>query len=302
MSSIHRSIQSLRAASGLVLFVLALATAGGSASAATAAGCKVGASFLLQGKYLHFEVDAASFGIRNDTLTGRQNARDITGGVATPVFANKLPDHCGAALTSGVDVALTDEDISLVRVGAQAAMKLQAKDCANGGVFQMEVARTDGSSTPFMHVLATPPTNGNLNAFNFDNRNFRNRDGEDVPSKDTTIVVTPRIYLGYDYSAKFVGRDSPQFATRGSEPSCATTIIRRDGSVLNINHCGLSSRWDVASGGRMGMVFGEAATEVAPPATICTHKCQAQNQVHGQSTVLGLPFPVAPADRLAPRI
>lgn len=78
-------------------------------------------------------------------------------------------------------------------------------------------------------------------------------------------------------------------------------IVKRDGTLATVSHCGLTSRWDVSSGGRMGMVFGEDATEVAPPATLCTHKCQAQNQVKGQSTVLGAPFPVAPADRLAPR-
>jgi len=29
----------------------------------------------------------------------------------------------------------------------------------------------------------------------------------------------------------------------------------------------------------MGAVFGEDATEVAPPATACTQNCQAQNRV-----------------------
>ena len=58
--------------------------------------------------------------------------------------------------------------------------------------------------------------------------------------------------------------------------------------------------WDVASGGRLGMVTGEDATEVAPPATTCTHQCQAQNQVRGR-LALGFPFPVPAASRLAPR-
>jgi len=61
------------------------------------------------------------------------------------------------------------------------------------------------------------------------------------------------------------------------------------------------SQWAVASGGRMGQVMGEDATEVAPPATACTHKCQAQNRTRGGATVLGSPFPVADADRLKPR-
>lgn len=52
----------------------------------------------------------------------------------------------------------------------------------------------------------------------------------------------------------------------------------------------------------MGVGFGEDATEVAPPATICTHKCHANNQVKRQSTVLGFPFTVVPGNRLVPRL
>jgi hypothetical protein len=268
---------------------------------ATVPATAVGTSFLVQGKYVQFEVDAVTFGIRNYVLTGAANPLDMTGGVPTPVFAAKTPDHRGAALTGGVDVDLKDGAIELMREGPQVTMKLQAKDCANGGVFQMEVARVDGASTVFTHTLASHPTNPTLNAFYFDNRNFRNREGDAVPYKDTTVVVTPRINFGNDYSAKFVGRDSPQVATRLADGSCLNPIFKRDGTIANVAHCGLTSRWDVASGGRMGMVFGEDATEVAPPATICTHKCQAQNQVKGRSTVLGFPFLVAPGDRLSPR-
>jgi hypothetical protein len=239
--------------------------------------------------------------VRNYVLTGAPNALDMTGGVRTPVFESKLPDHRGATLTAGVDVELKDTDITLMREGSQVTMKLQAKDCANGGVFQMEVARIDGTSTLFTHTLATAPGNANLTAFYFDNRNFRNREGESVPYKSTTVVVGPRVNFGNDFSSRFVGRDSPQVATRRAQPACINPIVKRDGSVSNVAHCGGVSLWDVASGGRMGMVFGEDATEVAPPATICTHQCQAQNQVNGRSTVLGSPFPVAPADRLNPR-
>ncbi|MET0209836.1 MAG: hypothetical protein ABW220_12400 [Burkholderiaceae bacterium] len=322
MTVASRSPSLRRTAGRSMLLGLALVLTSGLAAAASSKGCEgggfrvlglsgkqettvpaasVGASFLVQGKYVQFEVDAATFGIRNYVLTGAANPLDMTGGVPTPVFASKMPDHRGATLTSGVDVELDDTDIALIREGAQVTMKLQAKDCANGGVFQMEVARADGTATLFTHVLATHPSNPSLNAFYFDNRNFRNREGDAVPYKDTTVVVTPRINFGNDYSRKLVGRDSPQVATRRSEPACQTPITRRDGTINTVTHCGLTSRWDVSSGGRMGMVFGEDATEVAPPATICTHKCKAQNQVKGQSTVLGFPFPVAPADRL-PRL
>jgi hypothetical protein len=60
------------------------------------------------------------------------------------------------------------------------------------------------------------------------------------------------------------------------------------------------SVWDVASGGRLGMVTGEDATEVANPPTTCTHQCQAQNQVRGRLANLGHPFPVPEGSRLTP--
>ena len=60
--------------------------------------------------------------------------------------------------------------------------------------------------------------------------------------------------------------------------------------------------WDVASGGRMGLVTGEDGTEVANPPTDCTHTCQAQNQVRGRLANLGFPFPVPAGSRLVPRV
>jgi len=57
----------------------------------------------------------------------------------------------------------------------------------------------------------------------------------------------------------------------------------------------------VASGGRMGQVMGEDATEIAPAAKLCTANCTAQNQVQGRAVVVGFPFPVPDAVRLQPR-
>jgi len=296
--------------------MLAMATMAQSSFAADSAGCEgggfkvlgqsgsqsttvpanqVGTVFRVQGKYVQFDVDGATFGVRNYTLTGAANTLDITGGVATPVFESKVPDHRGLMLTGDVSVSLSSSaDIVLSRSGPGVSMRVQAKDCANGGLFQMEVARSDETKTLFTHVLAQ-------SAFYFDNRNFRDREGDLVSYKDTYIKVGPRINFGNDYSAKFVGRDSPQFADRVAEPLCTNNILMRTGTYAKVLHCGGVSQWWVASGGRMGQVMGQDATEVAPPATTCTHKCQAQNQVRGESTVLGFPFPVAPADRLQPR-
>jgi hypothetical protein len=255
----------------------------------------VASTFRVQGKYVQFDVDAASFGVLNFVMTGAANTKDLTGGRPTPVFESKLPDHRGLYLNSAVNVALSEGGIVLTRSGPGVTMKIQAKDCATGGIFQMEVERTDDTRTVFTHKLAD-------SAFYFDNRNFRNREGDVVPYKDTTLVVTPRVNFGNDYSRKFVGRDSAQFADRIAAPACTNNILTRTGGIAKVLHCGAVSQWSVASGGRMGQVMGEDATEMAPPATACTHKCQAQNQTHGQSTVLGAPFPVADADRLKPRL
>lgn len=265
------------------------------AQSATVAAGGVASTFRVQGRYVQFDVDAVTFGVLNYTMTGAANQIDITGGRVTPVFESKMPDHRGLVLNGSVSVELSSSaDIVLTRSGPGVTMKIQAKDCANGGIFQMEVARADDTRTVFTHKLAQ-------SAFYFDNRNFRNREGDTVPYKDTTLTVAPRINFGNDYSPKFVGRDSPQFADRIAAPLCTNNIVTRTGATAKVQHCGGVSQWSVASGGRMGQVMGEDATEVAPPATVCTHKCQAQNQTRGGATVLGAPFPVAPADRLAPR-
>lgn len=288
-----------------------------SASAASSSGCEgggfrvlglsgeqdttvpasaLGAQFLVQGKYVEFTVVSASFGLQNYTMTGAPNPLDITGGVRTPVFASKTPDHRGLALTSGVQVEMKDEDLVIERSGPGLTMKIQAKDCASGGIFQMEVERDDNTATRFVHTLAE-------GAFFFDNPRFRAREGDVVPYKDTTATVTNRINFANSRSSKFVGRDSPQVATRIDEPGCTNVFPNRPeiGGTDTVQHCGGRSIWDVASGGRMGQVMGEDATEVAPPATNCTQDCQAQNRVRGRSVVLGFPFPVPDASRLKPR-
>jgi hypothetical protein len=121
--------------------------------------------------------------------------------------------------------------------------------------------------------------------------------------RPATATVTARVNIGSDLAPRFVGRDSPEVATRVLQ-GCPNGIPapRRPGGVQTVDHCGGVSVWDVASGGRMGGVFGEDAVEVAPPATACTEGCQAENQVKGQAVVLGFPFPVPAANRFVPRL
>ena len=265
-------------------------------------------TFLVKGKYVEFTVDAATFGVRDWTLTGAPNPLDITGGRRTVVFASKMPNHRGIVLNSDIQVDSSAESLVITRTGPGLTMKIQAKDCANGGVFQMEIERADATATVFTHVLGD-------GVFYFDNPNVRDRLGESLPcsgvlpdgtpvvcngaNPDGTVTVTARVNFANDLSNQFVGRDSPQVATRIAN-GCPNNIQNptHPGSV---NHCGGISQWSVASGGRMGQVMGEDATEIAPAATVCTANCTAQNQVNGRAVVVGFPFPVPAGVRLQPR-
>jgi hypothetical protein len=258
------------------------------------AAARLGPTFLVKGRYIEFTVVSATFGIENHTLTGAANPLDITGGVRTVAFASKSPDHRGLTLTSAVDVQIDGEGLVITRTGPGLSMKIQANDCANGGLFQMEPGRGDGTSTVFRHTLGD-------GVFYFDNPNFREREGDVVPYKDTTVTVPTRINFANDISHLFVGRDSPQVATRIEQPTCPNDFVSRVRGPEVVRHCGGVSQWSVASGGRMGAIFGEDATEVAPPSKPCTQQCQAQDQVRGQAVVLGFPFPVPDASRLKPR-
>lgn len=268
----------------------------------------VPAMFLVKGRYVEFTVDANTFGVRDWTLTGAPNELDLTGNRRTVVFSAKVPDHRGLTLTSDVSVESAGDSLVFSRTGDGLSMKIQAKDCANGGVYQMEPVRADGAATVFTHVLGD-------GVFYFDNPNVRDRLGENIPcsgvlpdgtlvfcngtNPDGTVTVTARVNFANDFSANFVGRDSPQVANR-IVVDCANAIPNpvHPGSV---SHCGGVSQWSVASGGRMGQVMGEDSTEIAPAAKPCTSNCQAQNQVRGRAVVVGFPFPVPDAVRLKPR-
>jgi hypothetical protein len=256
----------------------------------TVAASRLGASFTVKGRYVEFGVVSSTLGVTDWTLTGAGNAADLTGGRRTPVFASKSPDLRGAALTGGLEVRLRDETLLLTRAGSGVTMKIQAKDCAEGGIFQMEVERADATPTVFTHRLAA-------SAFYYDNPRFRELLGTTVPfvtDAGATIAmpVGARVNFGNDISPSFVGRDSAQVATR-LDQGCRNAFG---------THCGGVSQWSVASGGRMGQVMGEDATEVSPAATDCVTNCQAQNQINGRAVVLGAPAPVPSASRLTPRL
>jgi hypothetical protein len=238
----------------------------------------LGGTFSVQGRYVKFDVVTSSLGILNYTFTSV--AARVQPIVA---FASKLPNLQSLTLTSDVSVSMQDETVLIKRSGAGISMTIQANDCAAGGIFQMEPERGDGATTDIVHTLGA-------DVFYFNNPNFGPPPpplplcpaaGPFTPSC-TPIPISPRVNFATDISPSLVGRDSPQSATK-------------------IAQSGGSSTWRVASGGRMGGVFGEDAVEVAPPAVPCTSHCQAQDQVRGKFPVLGFPFPVPPAARITPR-
>ena len=85
---------------------------------------------------VEFTVQSPTFGLTNWTLTGEPNPEDITGGRRAVVFAAKTPDHRGLTLTGAMTVELKEDSLEISRSGPGVSMKIQAKDCAQGGVFR----------------------------------------------------------------------------------------------------------------------------------------------------------------------
>ena len=192
----------------------------------------------VQGKYVQFDVDASDFAVYNYSLTGAANELDMTGGVFTPLFASKVPNLNGATLDAGdLEVKLSPQTGELRRRGIGAGMKLQLKDCAQGGIFQLE----PDQQTVVTHTLAP-------NVFYFNN------------------PLTGKINFGN--GADVIGKDSPQVATK-------------------LAQYGNGSVWRIEAGGRMGMVLGEDAIELAPGAPVCVQQCQVQDKVQGTLPVPG---------------
>lgn len=113
---------------------------------------KVGATIVVKGKYVTFTIDSASFAVRDYVLTGANSPRpdkDLPLDAPTTVFEQKVPQH-GATLTGMLEVRLDkDGDARFEREGSGQKMKVQAKNCAQGGLFQMEAE----PGTTYLHDL-----------------------------------------------------------------------------------------------------------------------------------------------------
>ncbi|MCW2164960.1 hypothetical protein B0I12_002095 [Microbacterium hydrothermale] len=196
-----------------------------------------------------FTIDPATLGVYDYTLTGAPDTQRMVTS-PTVVFASKVPTLTAAQRAGTRLSSLEVRDDALVAIFTTAAgkLKIQAKDGAQGGIFQMEPEFA--APVELVHTLGP-------GLFYFVNQytgkiNFGN--GVDA------------VASGANAHQMLLGKDSPQVATKTYQDATVT-------------------RWTVASGGRMGGVLGEDAVELSAGATNCTSQCQAQNRINGSLPV-----------------
>jgi hypothetical protein len=95
----------------------------------------------VRGTYIEFNVRSSDFAVFNYRHTGADSPRPDKnlpiGPEGVTIFQSKIPLH-GKTLTSPVSLEISQESLVLERNGGGQDMKIQAKDCQQGGLFQME--------------------------------------------------------------------------------------------------------------------------------------------------------------------
>lgn len=209
----------------------------------------VSSTVTVVGRNNRFTIDPSTLGVYDYTLTG---AADTQRMVTTPtvVFASKVPTLT-AAQRSGVRLSkleLKDDTVVAIFTTSAGKLKIQAKDGAQGGIFQMEPEFA--GPVEIVHTLGS-------GLFYFVNE-FTGK----INFGDGTNAVT----TGTGAHQMLLGKDSPQVATKTFQSATVT-------------------KWLVQSGGRMGGVLGEDAIELSAGATSCTSQCQARNRINGSLPV-----------------
>ncbi|RKT37181.1 hypothetical protein DEU34_1721 [Microbacterium sp. AG1240] len=204
---------------------------------------------VVTGRNNTFTIDPATFGVYDYTLTGAPDTQRMVA-APTVVFASKVPTLTAAQRAGARLSRLEVKDDSLVAILETSAgkLKVQAKDGAQGGIFQMEPEFA--APVEIVHTLGP-------GLFYFVNE-FTGK----INFGDGTDAVTS----GTAAHQMLLGKDSPQVATKTLQTATVT-------------------KWLVQSGGRMGGVLGEDAIELSAGATNCTSKCQAQNRINGSLPV-----------------
>jgi hypothetical protein len=104
-------------------------------------------SVFVHGTFVEFTVNLDTFAVTNYTLTGAPSDRQITN-TRTVVYTSKTP-QLAASLSGDLTLQLQQETILLQRGNGQ-LIKVTAKDCPQGGIFQMEPQ----PGTTVVHQLA----------------------------------------------------------------------------------------------------------------------------------------------------
>ena len=206
----------------------------------------------VRGQHVGFTIDPATLGVYDYTLTGVPDPQRMVT-APTVVFASKVPQLTAAQLRSVRIGELRLRDGVLVAEFTTAAGKLKVQAKDAPQGGIFQMEQEFGGPVEYLHTLG--PT-----IFYFVNEytgkiNFGNGDPGDATHQ------------------MLLGKDSPQVATK----------LAQDGTT---------TRWSVASGGRMGGVLGEDAIELSAGATDCTTDCQARNRIQGSVPVP--PEPVSP--------
>jgi hypothetical protein len=165
----------------------------------------------VRGVHVTFTVDPATLGVYDYALTGAP-APDRMVTAPTVLFASKVPVLTPAQL-AGVrieDMRLRDDVLVVSFTTAAGTLKLQVKDAASGGIFQME--QEFGVPVTFVHTLSAGifyfvnPYTGKIN--------FGNGLSGDATHK------------------MLLGKDSPQVATKTFQDGTTTRWTVQSGGRL----------------------------------------------------------------------
>lgn len=145
----------------------------------------------VRGRYVEFDVAPVTGNVYSYVYTGADNPMSMTPGVRTPIWDSKTLD-LGPVLRSDVEVRVDGGDLLLLSRGRTAKVKVQAKDCATGGVFQQEAEA--GTAVTATHTLAAGmyyfvnPYTGKVNFGN--GTAFRGKDSAQVATRQSQTSTT----------------------------------------------------------------------------------------------------------------